>query len=290
MIRNLDLTALRSLVTVADLGGITKAANRLNLTQSAVSMQLKRLEEGLGQPLLDRTARTVALTPQGEQLLSYARRLLSLNDEALGRLTAGEFEGEVRFGVPADIVYPHVPAILKRFDRAFPRMRLSLISSNTRELRAMMTEGKADVILTTESTRDPGGITLSAQRLVWIGAPGGSAARQRPLRLAFEQACIFRHWAQQALDDAGIPWEMAVDTGSTRTVEASVSADLTVHVLLENAVTAQFEKIDPSLGLPPLPQTKVNLYRAPTAAGAPIEALIDIICEIYGVRERSRVA
>ena len=105
MARNLDMTALRSFVTVADAGGVTKAAAQLNLTQSAVSMQLKRLEEMIGQPLLDRSARAIALSPQGDQLLGYARRMLALNDEAWGRLTNQAFEGEITLGVPRDIVY-----------------------------------------------------------------------------------------------------------------------------------------------------------------------------------------
>ena len=114
MARNLDMTALRSFVTVAETGGVTRAAGFLNLTQSAVSMQLKRLEEALDLQLLDRSARSISLTAAGEQLLGYAQRMLELNDEALGRLTANEFEGEITLGVPHDIIYPYIPAILRR--------------------------------------------------------------------------------------------------------------------------------------------------------------------------------
>ena len=111
MARNLDLTALRSFVAVADAGGVTRAAGFLNLTQSAVSMQLKRLEDGLGIALLDRSARTIALTPMGEQLLSYARRMLALNDEIYGRMTSTDYEGEITVGVPSDIIYPAIPLV-----------------------------------------------------------------------------------------------------------------------------------------------------------------------------------
>jgi DNA-binding transcriptional LysR family regulator len=104
MPRNLDLAALRSFVTVADVGGVTKAAGYLNLTQSAVSMQLKRLEEGLNLGLFARAARKLTLTPEGEQLLVFARKMLALNDEALARLTSSTYEGEIRLGVPHDIV------------------------------------------------------------------------------------------------------------------------------------------------------------------------------------------
>ena len=123
------MTALRSFVAVADSGGVTKAAGFLNLTQSAVSMQLKRLEESLNVALLDRSARTIGLTPAGEQLVSYARRMLALNDEAYGKLTAVEYEGEITLGVPHDIIYPVIPGVLQRFAAAYPRVKVHLVSS-----------------------------------------------------------------------------------------------------------------------------------------------------------------
>ncbi|MEM8633227.1 MAG: LysR family transcriptional regulator, partial [Pseudomonadota bacterium] len=109
MMRTLDLTALRALVAVADSGGVTRAANLLNLTQSAVSMQMKRLEQAVGLPLLEKSGRRVVLTSAGDQLLGYARRMLALNDEAITRLTAPAYEGTLTLGVPHDIVFPHIP-------------------------------------------------------------------------------------------------------------------------------------------------------------------------------------
>jgi len=282
MPRNLDLTALRSFVTVAETGGVTKAAQQLHLTQSAVSMQLKRLEESLGQPMLDRTGRGVTLTNQGEQLLSYGRRMLALNDEVMARMTGDAFEGEVRFGVPADIVYPNIPKILQRFDRAYPRVRVNLYSSYTRKLKAMIDSGDLDLILTTEDECGPQGETVCTQRLVWVGAPGGTAFRDRPLRLAFERACLFRPWVQRALDEGGIPWEMAVDTGATRTVEASVSADLAVHAMLECAISPHLEPIAHGGTLPDLPSTRINMYRALNAKGALVDALEEMVRGAYG--------
>ncbi len=282
MPRNLDLTALRSFVTVAEAGGVTRAAQQLHLTQSAVSMQLKRLEEALGQPLLDRSGRGVALTAQGEQLLSYGRRLLALNDEAMARMTDEAYEGEVRFGVPSDIVYPQIPHVLKRFDREFPRVRVSLISSYTRKLKELLAGGEAELILTTEDEPGAGGETLCTQRLMWVGAPGGTAFRQRPLRLAFERACLFKPWVYRALDAEGVPWEMAVDTGSTRTVEATVSADLAVHAMLECAITPHLEPINHNGSLPDLPSTRINMYRSTAATGAVVEGLEEMLRNAYG--------
>ena len=121
------MTALRSFVAVADAGGVTRAAGFLNLTQSAVSMQLKRLEEATGIDLIDRSARTVSLTAAGEQLLGYARRMLELNDEVYARMTHQAFEGEVIMGVPHDIIYPAIPRVLQRFAADYPRVRVNLI-------------------------------------------------------------------------------------------------------------------------------------------------------------------
>ncbi len=281
MPRNLDLTALRSFVTVLETGGVTRAANQLHLTQSAVSMQLKRLEESLGQPLLDRAGRGVAPTSHGEQLLAYGRRMLALNDEVWARMTDTAFEGEVTLGVPHDIVYPHIPQILRWFDREFPRMRIKLISSYTLKLKELMDFGDLDVALTTEDDTPAGAEMLAEHRLVWIGAPGGTAWRNRPLRVAFERKCLFRPWALAALDTANVPWEMAVDTGSTRTVEATIAADLAICAILEGAVTSPFEKIPHGGALPGLPSSKINMYRGRTSNGAHVDALISMIKQSY---------
>ncbi|MEM6761526.1 MAG: LysR family transcriptional regulator [Pseudomonadota bacterium] len=262
MARNLDLAALRSFAAIADAGGVTRAATRLNLTQSAVSMQLKRLETALGQPLFDRDRKRMFLTAQGEQLLSYAQRILDLNDEVYSRMTEQQYEGELILGAPHDIVYPHIPEVLRRFARAFPRVRISLQSSYTHRLKEQFARGEVDVILTTETEPDQSALVLQESPVVWIGAPGGNAWRQRPLPLAFETGCIFRPWVQKSLDDAGIPWTMAVDSFSIRTIDASVSADFAVHAAINFSVQYRYEVIDHGGQLPELPCIKVALYVA----------------------------
>ena len=260
MARNLDLTALRSFVAVSDAGGVTRAAGMLNLTQSAVSMQLKRLEEFLDVALLDRTSRTVALTPAGEQLLGYARSMLKTNDEVLKRLTATEFEGELKLGVPHDIIYPAIPLVLKRFAAEFPRMQVRLISAPTRRLLNMFSRGEVDLILTTEETCGPGGQVLVELPLLWIGAENGQAWRKQPLPVAFCKNCIFRSGVLQALNADGINWEMAVDSEQDNAVEAAVSADLAVHVSLKGSLPPHTQVIDHGGLLPDLAPQNINLY------------------------------
>lgn len=260
--RNLDMTTLRSFLAVSEQGGVTRAAQVLNLTQSAVSMQLKRLEEMLDVELMDRSNRRIALSASGEQLLTYARRMVDLNDEAVGRLTDAIYEGELRLGVPHDIVYPAIPRVLKTFNSLYPRVNIALTSSSTVKLHQALQRGQVDVILTTEQELIPGGETLAEIPLKWVGAVGGQAFRKRPLRLGFCRFCIFRQTVLRRLDDAGIDWEMAIESDEDRSVEALISADLAVGALLETSIPPHQEAIHVPGQLPELAIQQVNMYGA----------------------------
>jgi len=283
--RNLDVTTLRSFVAVADAGGVTRAAGFLHLTQSAVSMQLKRLEELLGVQLLDRSGRTIALTASGEQLLVYARRMVALNDEVIGRLTDQAYEGEITLGVPHDIVYPAIPQVLKQFHAAFPRVRVHLVSSYTRALKEQFAQGACDLILTTEAALEAGGETLCQKTLRWVGAPGGAAWRQRPLKLAFGRLCTFRPRVVEALDAVDIPWDVIVETESDRTIEATVSADLAVHTMIEGTEPPHLERIDHHGVLPDLPLQQINLYGALARQDVVHEALVSFLRRAFAGTE-----
>jgi len=259
----LDPDVLRSFVAIAETGSFTAAAARIYRTPSAVSMQIKRLEEMLDLALFDRGHRRVSLTAPGEQLVRYARRMLALNDEAVARLTEDRFEGELRLGVPHDIVYPVVPRVLKQFNAAYPRINVQLRASSTMKLHEEFARGEVDVILTTEGSLKPGGETLTEMALRWTGARGGVAWKRRPLRLAFCSACIFRPIVLRRLEDTGIDWEMAVLSEDDRAVEALVSADLAVGALLEDSIPPHQEAIEPGSALPDLGVPKINLYARP---------------------------
>ena len=280
MPRNLDLTALRSFVAVAETGGVTKASGILNLTQSAVSMQLKRLEETLDLDLLERSGRGVALTAAGEQLLSYARRMLKMNDEALARLTAEEYEGEISLGVPHDIIYPSIPTVLRRFSLDFPRMRIKLISAPTTKLREMFGRGECEVVLTTEEQPGPGGEVLVRQPLIWVGAVGGAAWRARPLPVAFCSNCIFRSGVLEKMDEAGMVWDMAIDSELDNAVEAAVSADLAVTAVINGSWPRQTAPIEHKGVLPDPGETRIVLYMQ-RSQGPAYEALRDMLRSAY---------
>ena len=282
MPRNLDLAALRSFVTVADVGGVTRAAGFLNLTQSAVSMQIKRLEESLGMSLFLRAARKLALSPEGEQLLSYGRRMLALNDEALSMLSSAACEGEIRLGVPHDVVYPAIPGILRRMAQAYPRVRINLVSSFTLLMKQDFAKGGFDVMLTTEEAPDPGAEVLSSRGLVWVGAEEGNAWQRRPLRLGFKDTCIFRGRAQAALEAAGIPWELATGGESEQAVEATVAADLAVSVRMLGSIPEGMAPIAGDNLLPSVGEMKLGLYRATRRSDEAVDHLVGELRCAYG--------
>ncbi len=286
MSRTLDLTALRSFVAVAEQGGVTRAAGLVHLTQSAVSMQIKRLEDALDVALFERRNRTLILTTAGEQLLSYARQMLSLNDEAWSRLTNDAFEGEITLGVPHDIIYPVIPSVLKAASREFPRVRITLVSSYTKALHRSFNSGACDVILTTEDAIFDGGETLVELPLVFVGAPQGTSWTERPLRLAFETNCIFRARVMQRLDHARIPWELAVESSGTRTIEASVSADIALHAMLRGTAREDMVEVRHGGALPDLGTQKVNLYKN----GANMPQVADRLCDLIRDAYRSLAA
>jgi DNA-binding transcriptional LysR family regulator len=282
MPRNLDLAALRSFVTVAEVGGVTRAAGYLNLTQSAVSMQIKRLEDSLGMQLFLRAARKLALSPEGEQLLSYGRRMLALNDEALSRFSVAACCGPIRLGVPHDVVYPVIPGILRRMAQAYPMVQVNLVSSFTVMMKEAFARGDFDVILTTEAAPDPGAEVLSSRALVWVGAAGGNAWQRRPLRLGFKDTCIFRPTAQAALDTAGIGWEMATGGESEQAVEATVAADLAITARMAGSIPEGTEVIQGDNQLPALGEMKLALYRANRPADEATERLLSELRCAYG--------
>ena len=213
MPRNLDVSAIRSFLTVAEMGAVTRAATQLNLTQSAVSLQIKRLEEALGQSLFERNGRGVTLTAAGEQLIGYSRRLLAANDETWERMKAAPATGEINLGSPDDLLHPHVPNVMRDFAGSHPKVKVTLHSAQTVFLKERLARGELDVILTTEPDLYPGGETLAARPLVWIGAPGGQAWKRRPFPLGTVAGCIFNKPAIESLSAAGFNWTVAVELG-----------------------------------------------------------------------------
>lgn len=257
--RDIDVTLLRSFIAVAETGGMTSAARHLNLTQAAVSQQIKRLETLFDAELFDRSQKQVRLTGTGERLVAYARRMLTLNHEVWSVITAPAFEGEVRLGVPHDIVGTFMPGILRTFARAWPRVNVTLVSDTTPTLLDLLAQGEIDLTLTTEAV--PAGETLLTDALVWVGAPEGEAHAKSPLPVALGgETCAFRAGAIAALSKADRDWRIMCQVGSLEPVYAVLEADLAVAPFLRSTVSSKLDIISEDKGLPPLPPYHVNLH------------------------------
>jgi len=229
---SLDIDLLRTFVTVVETHSFTRAAQQRGLTQPAVSLQMRRLEQQLGAPLLDRGGATVGLTTEGAALLPQARRLLKLNDEIIATLSDGEPEGEVRFGAPEDIATVHLPGILGAFARSHPRIRLSVTCDYTANLLDQLSRGLLDLALV---KREAGGADLGlkvwSEPLVWV-AQDASVAEASPLPLIIAPAPdIYRKRALQALETAGIGFRASFTSPSLAGQMAALRAGLGVGVL-----------------------------------------------------------
>ena len=270
MPHNLDVSLLRAFVAVVDAGGMTAAGGVLNLTQAAVSQQIKRLEDVFGEELITRERRGMKLTSAGERLFGRAKRLLAVNDEIWAEMTTPVYEGEVRLGIPSDIITTYLPAFLKGFARRYPKVQVCLRSGSSAKLRSELVAGKVDVVLATELACDPEGENLITDRLVWVGAPGGAAARQRPLPVSIGCSdCAFRAPVREALQQAGIEWRSVSEVTNTTAQVATIAADIAVMAWMASTVPEGLEVLGRDSGLPPLPPFTVNLY-LPKAGGSAI--------------------
>ena len=260
MRRDMDIPLLRAFVTVVDAGSVTSAGRLLGRTQAAVSLQIKRLEDQLGVELFVREHRKLTLTATGERLLASAEQLLALNDDVLRTVTTPAYEGDIRIGVPHDIILPYMPAVLRSFDKAWPKVQVLLESSSTVELRSKIANGDVDVILTTERGRADGGETLLRDRLVWVGGPNGEAHNADPLPLTMGcERCNFRPSVLETLRNSGRDWRIVCQNSHMEPQLAVVEADLGVMPLLLSAVPPQLCVVE-SARLPRLPDFYVNMY------------------------------
>lgn len=289
MSRNLDMTALRSFVAVAEAGGVTRAAGRLNLTQSAVSMQLKRLEESLGVSLLSRSTRRVAPTAAGDKLLSYARSMLRLNDEAVAQMNISADAGEIVLGIPVDILDPVIPQVLRRFRSEFPMIRVQMLTENTMSLKQAFAHGDCHMTLATEQGCDSNGRTIAELPMVWVGAADGHAWQSETIPLAVGRQCLFRPYAVKELDKMNIPWEIVLEAAGHRAIEAAVAADLAIHVLLKGTNPPRFEVVDHKGELPQLGTWQINLYRERNQWSAPLDRLEELLAEGFAEIQTSGV-
>jgi DNA-binding transcriptional LysR family regulator len=262
-IRDIDIGLLRSFVAVAETGRMTTAARVVNLSQGAVSQQIRRLEALFSVPLFNRAADAARLTRDGEKLIAQAHRLIALNDDVLEQMQEADFSGEVRLGVPHDVVGELMPPILRRFGQEHPNVLVTLVSETTRSLRIGLSERKVDLALMTESEPGKREQLLLTDRLVWVGSKGGDAWRRRPLAVALgQEGCAFRALAIKALSKSGIEWRPICQVGSLEPVFATLEADMAVAPFLFHTVPDRVAVL-PDGCLPRLPEFHINLRLPP---------------------------
>lgn len=260
MTRNFDTALIRTFVTVADRASMTAAANALHLTQGAVSQQIKRLEEVLGCGLFERDRRGLRLTRAGERLLGKAKRLLALNDEIWAEMNGNAVAGEIRIGVPYDLVGTLLAPVLKTYAEIYPQVEISLVCASSPELAAALAAGTIDLAVIEERVGTSAGECLLVDRLVWVGAKGGVARAKRPLPVSMvADTCAFRPAVISALDENGLEWRTVFENGNIDATTATVRSDLAVTTWLVSTVPADLDILsDPEL--PALPNFSINLH------------------------------
>ena len=263
MIDLLEPELLRSFVAIAETGGFTAAAQRVHRTQSAVSMQIRRLEEQLGAELFLREGRTVRLSHNGELLLPHARRILQAHRDALAAFDREQLEGVVTLGAPDDYASTFLPHSLARFGESHPRVHLTFVCQPSVELVRQLGEGAVDLALITQGSGEQGGTLLLRERLVWVASAGHRAHMLDPLPLAiFEPGCPFRRAAVEALARGGRAYRIAYSSVSFAGVHAAIDAGLAVSVMLRNSGRPGQRILDERDGFPPLGEAGIVLLRA----------------------------
>ncbi|WP_434633990.1 LysR substrate-binding domain-containing protein [Chromobacterium sp. CV08] len=279
----LDLDALRSFACGVELGGFARAAERLNRSTSAVSAQLKKLEQQAGAPILQKSGRGLEPTPAGEILLSYARRLLELNDEAVQAVRGTFLAGSVRLGLAEDFGEGLLPDALGRFARACPDVHVEVRVGRSLDLQRALRQGELDLaLLWGDGSPWPHQDQLGQVPLYWIaGAASPRPSADRPLPLAmFDAPCLVRRQACDALDQAGQPWRVAVSGSSLAGLWSAVRAGLGISARATLGLPPDLRPLDPAAaGLPPLPRLELALWRAQTPLPDAAERLRHILLD-----------
>ena len=276
---NLDLDLVRTFVTIADTRSFTRTGERLGRTQSAISLQVRRLEDRLGVRLLARDPRRVGLTEAGESFLPKARRLLRVNDEIIAEVTGEDLEGEVRLGAPEDFATVHLPDILGAFARAHPRVALAVTCDLTLNLLDRLQAGALDLALVKREPLGPDlGVRVWREPLVWVAADRAVLRPEAPAPLVIAPApCVYRRRAVAALEARSRTWRAAYTSPSLAGQHAALRAGLGLTVLPREMVPDDLVLLGEADGLPPLEDAEIALLKARGGAPRAADRLAEFI-------------
>jgi len=265
---DLQIDWLRSFVACVDAGSLSSAALAVHRSQSAVSMQLKKLEAAVGRPLLARGPRHLQLTPDGQQLLGYARRMLDLQAEAQATLQGETVSGQVRLGVPDDYASKYLTPVLKRFGPRHGGVEIQLDCEQSTSLIPRVATGDLDLALV---SRDHArrGMLLFHEPMVWVGSPQFEVWRRTPLPIAvYEAASLGRRSALQALAQQGRPYKVVYNSSSLAGQIAAVESGLAVAALTQCSAPEHLQVLGLEHGLGPMEPMQVAVYRSKASQGS----------------------
>ncbi len=279
----LDLDQLQSFCTIADCSSFTEAARRVHKTQSAVSMQIKRLEERLGQTLFLREGRKVSLTGEGDALYAQARRMLRINAEIVDLFSDADLAGNIRFGVPDDYAVRLLPVILSQFQHTHPKIAVDVKCMASEILLDGMHSGQFDLIVFTQGTQHEFGELFRTEPMHWVGGRNGIAVKSDPLPLAVgPQNCCWRNDAINGLNRRGRAFRVAYTSSNATAIASAVLSDLAVGILPESALQQGMQVLGEKEGLPKITEAQVAVMRASHAYGGIYDALASHIITSLG--------
>lgn len=280
----LDLDQLRTFCAIAECGSFTEASRRVNKTQPAVSVQMKRLEERLGVTLLARDGRGATLTSAGHLLHARARRMLELNAEIVDLFVDRPPAGRIRFGVPNDYAPKMLPTVLPGFNRAYPAIEVEVECFSTPLLTAALQRGELDLIAITQGVDDQYGRLFRVERLCWVTGETGQALREEvlPLACASPSGSSWRQDAIGQLNRIGRAYRVAVASSDAAAIVGAIRGGLAVGYLPESGIVPGLVIVPDSEGLPPLIDARLALMRASEAYGGIYDLLADHIIRTFG--------
>ena len=287
--RTIDLDLLRSLVAFDETGSLARAADRVGRTESAVSLQMKRLEELVGQQLMTRLGRRLILTDEGYSVLQCARQMLAMNDDLLSAASSRPLSGRLRIAASQDFGEEILPIVLKDLATRYPGIRFEVeVEGGLRGL-SELEKREVDVVLTIGLQDHPSAHTLQRAKLAWIASPEFADRIGRPVPLVvFNQPCRFKQRAMEVLNQAGIQWEIVFRSPSLAGLWAAARANLGVTVRSSYWVPSGLKLLDPGrTGLPDLGDTEINIHYFEEALSPEVLAMVKQVERLVLLQARS---
>jgi DNA-binding transcriptional LysR family regulator len=279
---SLELDLLKTLVAGIDAGSFARAADKIGRSQSAVSLQMKKLEDQLDVAIFEKQGRSLTLTPAGKTLYDYARQMLELHDEAVAAVKGIALQGHVRFGMSADFENSWLPLALARFTRAHRGVTMDIHIERNSILAAKIGQGELDMALFFSRKQLPHSAPIAQREMIWIGQAGFLVASDEALPLLLlEQPCIFHQAAVSALDKAGVKWRIAVTSPTQGGLWAAAAAGIGVTVRTAISKPPQLADLGSALALPTLPEINLYLSRAPGSQNDVAARLKETVIEVF---------